>query len=87
MDDATRILVIILASALAIFLILSIVLVSSLIAIARKFGTIAGSAERIVENIETVTTSFQKVAVPTMVVKAVTDALQNFVSKKSKEDK
>jgi cell shape-determining protein MreC len=64
MDTAQSILVIILSSFLAIFLILSIVLAAALIKLVKKMQTVADKAHDIVDNVESAADMFRKTAGP-----------------------
>ncbi|HWZ65417.1 MAG TPA: hypothetical protein VNX65_01310 [Patescibacteria group bacterium] len=64
MDNSTQTLVIFLSVTLAVFLVLSIVLVSYLISIAMQVRRIIDSAERTVTTVEEVASSIQKTVAP-----------------------
>lgn len=64
MTMAEQMLVVILASALAVFLVLAIVLVILLIVIAKKLKNVASAAERTVENVEGFVANVQSALAP-----------------------
>ena len=79
--DWAQVLVIILAVALAVFLVSAIVLVGLLIKISRQIKTITGSAERAASNIENTVTNVSRMTSPVYVVKLVTSFLKQSKSK------
>ena len=82
---AEETLVIILAVALAVFLVLGIVFVSFLIVIAGKVNKVATMAERTVDHVESMVSNVQKVMAPAAVGNAIMDMINRFVSKKSRK--
>jgi len=85
---APEILVIILSTTLAIFLVLAIVLVAYLIVIAKKIHRIAETAEQGVQGFAAMVANLQRVIAPAMVTKAFTEIIDRFVGgrKGKKED-
>lgn len=85
---AEQILVIILAAALAVFLVLSIVLVSFLIAIAKRVNEIVDSAEQTVEQVQGFVTNVRNSTMPTLITGLLADLFSKMAhsNKKSKED-
>lgn len=80
--EATEILVIILSSLLAFFLVLSVVLVIILIKIAKQIKRVTNTAERTVAGLEGFAMTFGKTAVPAAVAKLVLQQIRKFASKK-----
>lgn len=74
--DSFDILVIILSIALAIFLLVSIILVIGLIKLVKKIREITAKAEEIVDDVEAVSGFFRKTAGPV----AITGLISNIVS-------
>lgn len=75
--DSFDILVIILSSALAVFLLVGIIFVVMLIKLVNQLRIISKKAEEIVDDVEAVSGFFRKTAGPV----AVTNLLSNIVSK------
>jgi hypothetical protein len=84
--EAAEILVIILATAFALFLVLAIVLVVLLIKIATQIRHITSSAQRTVGNIENIVGVFQKAAAPTVVTKVVSEVIQKIADFKKRKN-
>lgn len=77
-------LVIILSIALAIFLVLSIILVSKLIQIANHVKRIVAQAEQVADRAEHISAFFEKTATPVAILKLISnlsDTLQRKVKK------
>jgi hypothetical protein len=85
MSEASQILVIILSSALAIFLILSIVLIVKLIGLTNQINKTAQSLQNTSETIEEMVASFSKLASPIAVFKAIKNVVNKF-KRKDEED-
>lgn len=81
---AEQILVIILASALALFLILGIVLVSYLIVIAKKLNRVASIAERTVDHVEGFVASAQRAIAPAALGNMFMDVIDRFTNRRKK---
>lgn len=64
MDTAEKILVIFLSSFLTIFLLLAIILLASLIKLAKKMHAVADKAHEVVDKVENVSEMFKKSAGP-----------------------
>lgn len=79
--DASQILVVILASALAVFLILAIVLVVILIRVARQIQRVTSSAERAAATFENIVGNVQKAVAPAVVSRFIMDQIQRFTDK------
>jgi hypothetical protein len=62
--DAYQILVIILSTTLAIFLVLAIVLIALLIELSKKLNRFAKSAESVVDNVEQASSTIREYAAP-----------------------
>lgn len=82
MNDAAFILVIILSSFLALFLLLSIILVGLMISIAKKVNAITSSVEHTTKQFENVASTVSKVASPAIIAKYVLKTLSKRESKK-----
>lgn len=82
--EAAEILVIILATAFALFLILAIVLVVILIKVAKQINRITATAERTVSNIENVVSVAQRAVAPAMITKLVSELVGKFTGAKDK---
>ena len=76
MPGAAEILVIILSVVLAIFLILAIVLMVLLIKITRQLRTVAGTAQKAAEHINSLAVNATKLASPALIGKFVFDQLK-----------
>ena len=85
MDSAAEILVIILSSFLAIFLILGIILFIYLIILTRKIQKVADTAEKTVDNIESVVSGFSKMFSPIFVAEMFKGFLKKVKSYKRRE--
>ena len=85
--DASQILVVILSTTLAIFLILAIVLVIILIKVARQIQRVTSSAERAAATFENIVGNVQKAVAPAVVSRFVMDQIQRFTDKHGKRDK
>ncbi len=81
---AEQILVIMLSTALAIFLVLAIILTSYLIAIARKMKEVANSAERTAQHVEGIVSNVQSAIAPAAVSGFVFDLIDRFVYRRKK---
>lgn len=81
---AEETLVIILAIALAVFLVLGIIFVSYLIVVARKINKVASMAERTVDHVENMVSNVQRVMAPAAVGNAIMDVFNRFMDKKKK---
>ncbi len=84
--DGSQILVAILGTALAIFLVLAIVLVVILIRVAHQIQRVTTTAERVVAGFENIVGSVQKAVAPAVVSRFVMDQIQRFTDR-SKRDK
>jgi hypothetical protein len=85
--DASQILVIILASTLAVFLILAIVLVVILIRVARQIQRVTTSAERAAATFENIVGNVQKAVAPAVVSRFIMDQIQRFTDKQGRRGK
>lgn len=83
--SAEQILVIILASALALFLVLAIVLVSYLIVIAKKLNRVATVAERTVDHVEGFVANAQRAIAPAAVGNMFMDLVERFTGRGKKK--
>lgn len=79
--SATEILVIILSSALAIFLVLSIVLVVLLIRVTKQIETITSSAQSAVDNVQNLTANISKVVAPAALLRVIKNLVGRSKSK------
>lgn len=89
MENAEQILVVILASALALFLILAIIATVKIIQILNHLKSITEKAEQIADKAEAVSEFFAKTAGPSALVKLfanVVDAFRRGKSKKGEDD-
>jgi hypothetical protein len=75
-SQAFQILVIILSVALAIFLILAITATALIIKLLKSANRLSTKAEQVVDNIESASESFKKVAGPAAVLQALTKAFK-----------
>lgn len=82
--DASQVLVVILATTLAIFLILGIVLTIILIKVARQIQRVSSSAERAAANFENIVGSVQKAVAPAVVSRFIMDQIQRFTGNQGK---
>ena len=78
MSSAAEILVVILSIFLAVFLILGIILTIYLIQLTQQIRKITDSAERTVENVESVVSGFAKVTSPMFAIEAITRFINSF---------
>ena len=85
MNPAAEILVIILSIALAFFLVLGIILIIYLIMLTRQIRRLTNSAERTVDNIESVVTGFSKVISPIYIAEMITGFVKKFNNKKKEK--
>lgn len=85
MSPAAEILVIILSVFLAFFLALGMALIIYLLVLTRQIRKVTKSAERTVENFESVVTGFSKVISPIFVAELVTKFIKKM--KKDKKEK
>ncbi len=83
MEDATVILIIILASVLSVFLVVSTVLITRVIALMKVLNRIAVKADEVVNNVESATEVLKKAAGPLAIGKLLMNVV-NVVSKKGK---
>lgn len=83
--DATEVLVWMLGVTLAVFLILSIVLVAYLIKIALQIKRITTTAEKAAFKFDSIMGVMQKAAAPAIVTKLANDLIMKFVNKRRKE--
>ena len=81
---AEQILVVILASALAVFLILGIVLTSCLIAFVRKLNSVADTAERTAMEFENFVGGLQRAVAPTAVSNLLMTVIDHFTYRRKK---
>lgn len=79
-----EVLVIILSVMLALFLLLSIILVVKLIQISNHVKRITEYAEQTVEKAEEVAEFFKKTAAPVAIIKLITDAYEKYSEKSGK---
>jgi len=79
--DAAQVLVAILATALALFLVLGIILVVYLIKIAQQIQRVTGSVERTTANIEQVVGNVQKFVAPAVLSRFVLEQIQKFTNR------
>ncbi len=84
MTFAERFLVVVLASALAVFLVLGIVALVKIIQILKDVKHITEKAEKIADQVEAVSEFFQNTAGPASIVKIVSNIVHNFTNKKQK---
>lgn len=87
LNTTQQILVVVLASALAIFLVLSIVAVALVIRLLATLRMVANKAERIVESVESIGDAFKKTAGPLGIfrfVKSMVDVVHNHGQDKQK---
>jgi len=82
--SAEQILVIVLAAALALFLVLAIILVAYLITIAKKVNRIATTAERTVSHVEGFVASAQRAIAPAAIGNMLMDAFNRFTGRSKK---
>ena len=82
---AEQTLVIILSIALAVFLVLSIVLVGYLIVIARKINKVASLAEKTVDHVESLVSNVQRAVAPAAIGNAIVDVINRFVDRKKRK--
>ena len=75
-EDAYGILVIILSVTLAIFLVLAIIATSLMIRLLRKANNVADSAESVVNNIESFSSSLKDAAGPAAMLRVIMGAVQ-----------
>lgn len=85
MENAEQILVIILASALALFLVLAIVAAAKVIQILNHLKAITEKAEQIADKAEAVSEFFSKAAGPSAVVKLFANVVESLKQKKSRK--
>jgi len=86
MNEAAQILVIILSSTLAIFLVLSIILVVKLIGLTNQINRTARSIQHTSETIEEMVASFANLASPLAIFKAVKNIFMKIKGKEEYED-
>lgn len=79
---AEQTLVIILAVALAVFLVLAIILVSYLIVIAKKINRVASLAERTVDHVESMVSNVQRAVAPSAIGNMLLDMVNRFVDRR-----
>lgn len=79
--DSADILLIILSTVLAIFLVLSIVLVCILIGIAKQIKRVAGTAERTAEYLEGAAAALPKMIGPAVIAKLVAGLIKKMTKK------
>lgn len=82
MESATEILVVILSSFLAIFLLLGIILTVMMIKITRAIGRVVEKAEGAVDNVEAAAAMFKNAAGPLAAGKFLVNIADFFTSKK-----
>ena len=85
MSSSAEILVIILSVALAIFLVLGIILVIYLIDLTRQIRRVTKSAERTVDNLESVVSGFSTVMTPFFMAEMVTNFFKKFKKGKGEQ--
>ena len=85
-DTALKILVIILSTTLAVFLIVSIILVVKLIQVAKHLNNITAKAEEIADKAEAVTEFFGRSAAPLAIGKLLGN-IADAVSRNNKKEK
>lgn len=85
MSPAAEILVIILSTFLAFFLILGIILTIYLIKLTRQIKKVTDSAERTVDSIETTVTGFSRMISPMVMAEMIRKAVKGFKNKKREE--
>lgn len=85
--DSYDILVIILSIALAVFLLVSIILVVGLIKLVRKLRDITAKAEEIVDDVEAVSGFFRKTAGPVAITGLISNIVSTVVDFKGKKGK
>ena len=81
---AEQILVIMLSTALAIFLVLAIILTAYLIAIAKKMKEVAESAERTAQHVEGLVSDVQHAIAPAAISGFFLDLVDRFVNRRNK---
>lgn len=87
MDTAFNILVIVLSSFLAIFLILAIVLIISLIKLVKYLRVISARAEAVVEDVEAVGDFFRRASGPMAFIHVLGNIVDSFGNHKKKGKK
>lgn len=85
MENAEQILVVILASALAVFLLLAIIATVKIIQILNHLKAIAEKAEQVADKAEAVGEFFAKTAGPSAIVKLFANVVDAFKQKKSRK--
>ena len=84
---AEQILVIILSTALAVFLVLAIILTAYLIAIAKKIKSVADTAERTAQHVEGFVGNLQRAVAPAAVSGLFMDLIDRLMRRGKKERK
>ena len=85
MNSAVEVLVVILSIFLALFLLLAIVLTAYLINLTRQIRKMTKTAERTVDNLDSMVSKFSKVASPIFLAEIVSSFIKKF--KKGKGEK
>ncbi|MEI7689580.1 MAG: hypothetical protein WCI79_01275 [Candidatus Saccharibacteria bacterium] len=86
MSVAAEVLVIILSVALAFFLVLGIILVVYLIKITRQIRRVTNSAERTVNNVESVVASAGKLISPVVIANMINKVINKFKKSTNKKE-
>lgn len=83
--SAEQILVIILASALAVFLLLAIILTALLISVVRKLNRVATTAEQVVSHVEGFVANAQRAVAPAAIGNVFMDLVDRFTNRSKKK--
>jgi cell division protein FtsL len=86
MNEAAQILVIILSTVLAVFLVLAIILVVKLIGVSNEIKAMTSSIRRTSESIESAVSSVAKVVSPMMIFRSIKEAFGKIKKKEEKND-
>lgn len=78
MSDAAEILVIIISTFLAIFLLLAVILLVMLIKVTRQIKAVTATARSAAENLSSFTANLSKLASPVLIARAVASAVKQF---------
>ncbi len=85
MNDASEVLVVILAVFLSIFLLLAIILIALLIKVTKQIKTVTAVAKNTADSVNNIVTSASKVAGPAMAARFVAEQVQQLI--KSRRNK
>lgn len=86
MDEALKILIIIVSSTLIVFLVVTIIAIIKIIQILRSLKQIAQKAEKIADSAESVSEFFRKSAAPLQFGRFVTNVVETVMHKKGKKE-